>query len=123
MEYCEKNNIKYEREYSFDWQSHKAYRYDYFIPDYNLIIEYNGIQHYVETNFLHFTLEENKEHDRIKMEEALKNNFYYLIIPYTRYNDITEILDNWFNDYPKGVNNKLMVIERDVISSRDKNIV
>lgn len=115
MEYCEKNNIKYEREYSFDWQSHKSYRYDYYIADYNLIIEYNGIQHYKETNFLHSTLEENQEHDKIKMEEALKNGYYYLIIPYSAYQRISEILDNWFNDYPQGVNNKLTVIERDVI--------
>ena len=31
---------------------------------------------------------------------------------------ISNILDNWFNDYPKGVNDKLMVIERDVIFNK-----
>lgn len=113
MEYLESHNIKYDREHSFDWQSHKAYRYDYYIPEYNLIIEYNGIQHYEETNFLHSSLETNNEHDQIKMNEAIANNYNYLVIPYTHYTQIAEILDNWFNDYPKGVDNKLMIIERD----------
>lgn len=114
MEYLNKKNISYEKEHSFTWQSHKAYRYDYYIPEYKLIIEYHGIQHYEETNFLHSSLETNQKHDNIKLEEALKNNYNYLIIPYTHYLKISEILDNWFNDYPKGVNNKLTVIERDV---------
>ena len=123
MEYLDKAHISYLREHSFEWQSHKAYRYDYYIPDYNLIIEYNGIQHYEETNFLHETLEENQAHDKIKLEEAIANGYNYLVIPYTHYTKISSILNNWFNDYPKGVNDKLMVIERDVIFDKDENIV
>lgn len=115
MEYLDEKNIVYDREHSFDWQSHKAYRYDYYIPDYNLIIEFHGIQHYEETNFLNSSLKTNQEHDKIKMQEALDNNYNYLVIPYSHYSKISEILTNWFNDYPKGVNNKCMVIERDVI--------
>lgn len=114
MEYLEEHNIIFDREAKFPWQSHKAYRYDYYIPDYNLIIEYHGIQHYEETNFLHSSLETNKEHDTIKLNEAINNGYNYLIIPYTHYSKIGEILNNWFNDYPRGVDDKLMVIERDV---------
>ena len=117
MEYLNSKNIQYDREHSFDWQSHKAYRYDYYIPDYNLIIEFHGLQHYEETNFLSSSLETNQEHDKIKMDEALKNSYNYLVIPYSHYSKISEILDNWFNDYPKGVNNKCMVIERNIIFS------
>lgn len=113
MEYLQKNDIDFNREHSFSWQSHKAYRYDYYIPSYNLIIEYHGIQHYAETNFLHSSLATNKEHDEIKLKEAINNGYNYLVIPYTHYSKISEILDNWFNDYPNGVDNKLMVIERD----------
>ena len=82
------------------------------------IIEFHGIQHYEETNFLHETLEENEEHDKIKLEEAITEGYNYLVIPYTHYTQISSILDNWFNDYPKGVNDKLMVIERDVIFNK-----
>lgn len=114
MEYLQKHNYNFDKEAQFPWQSHKAYRYDYYVPDYNLIIEYHGIQHFEETNFLHSSLTTNQEHDAIKLNEALKNGYNYLVIPYTHYSSIAEILDNWFNDYPQGVNNKLMVIERDV---------
>lgn len=114
MEFLEENHINFNKEAQFSWQSHKAYRYDYYIPEYNLIIEYHGIQHYEETNFLHSSLITNQEHDAIKLQEALNNNYNYLVIPYTHYYKINEILSNWFNDYPKGVNNKLTVIERDV---------
>lgn len=114
MEFLQKNNIDFDKEHSFTWQSHKAYRYDYYIPKYNLIIEYHGIQHYEETNFLHSSLITNNEHDKIKLEEAINNGYNYLVIPYTHYSKINEILNNWFNDYPKGVDNKCMIIERDV---------
>lgn len=114
MEYLEEHQINYIKEAKFEWQSHKAYRYDYYIPNYNLIIEYHGIQHYEETNFLHSSLLTNQEHDMIKLEEAQINNYNYLIIPYTHYSFISEILTNWFNDYPQGVDNKCMIIERDI---------
>ena len=113
MEYLQEHDIEYSREHQFAWQSHKAYRYDYFVPNYNLIIEFHGRQHYEDTNLFHSSLEENQQHDKIKLDEALKNNFNYLVIPYTHYSKINEILTNWFNDYPKGVDNKLMIIERD----------
>lgn len=118
MEYLKQHNISFLREHSFSWQSHKSYRYDYFIPDYNLIIEYHGIQHYEETNFLHSSLQTNQQHDAIKQQQAIINGYNYLIIPYSHYIKINDILNNWFNDYPKGVNNKLMVIERDVIFNK-----
>lgn len=114
LEYLQNRQINFSREHSFEWQSHKAYRYDYYLPDYNLIIEYHGLQHYEETNFFHSSLLTNQEHDAIKLEEALFNGYNYLVIPDTHYYKINEILDNWFNDYPQGVDNKCMIIERDV---------
>lgn len=122
LNYLNKKNITFSKEYSFTWQSHKNYRYDFYVPAYNLIIEYNGRQHYEEVKYFHYTLKENQEHDSIKQQEALLNGYYYIVIPYTQYTHIESILDNWFNDYPKGVNNKLTVIERNNIY-KDKNIV
>lgn len=123
LEYLENHNIQFEKEAQFPWQSHKAYRYDYYLPKYNLIIEYHDIQHYEETNFLHSSLTTNQEHDQIKLTEALENGYNYLIIPYTHYANISIILDNWFNDYPQGVNNKCTVIERDATLNKGENIV
>lgn len=123
IDFLEKSHIEYHREHSFSWQSHKLFRYDFFIPDYNLIIEFNGRQHYEETGLFSSSLEETQEHDKIKIEEAKKNNFNLLIIPYTHINNIEKILIKWFNDYPLGVDNKLMIIERNAILNVDENIV
>lgn len=115
MDYLKEKNFSFEREHSFSWQSNKLFRYDFYIKDYNLIIEFNGRQHYEETGIFSMTLEENQRRDNIKIKEALNNNFNLLIIPFTQINNINKILDNWFNDYPSGVGNKLTVIERNAI--------
>lgn len=40
------NNIKYEREKMFSWlKFQKEMRLDFFLPDLNIAIEYDGIQH------------------------------------------------------------------------------
>lgn len=122
INYCNSHGISYEKEKKFEWQTHPLFRYDFFLPAYDLIIEFNGRQHYEETNIFTCSLDENKEHDKIKCDEALQNGYYYLIIPYTKIKKINEILDKWFNDYPKGVNN-LTVIERNISAKSEKNIV
>lgn len=118
IHFLQNHKIAYEKEKRFPWQSHSQFRYDFYIKDYNLIIEYNGRQHYEETNIFSSSLQENQEHDEIKREEAIQNGYYFLIIPYTHYNKIDDILQKWLNDYPKGVNNKLMIIERDTTEER-----
>lgn len=122
--YLYSHNIEFEREKSFSWQSHSRVRYDFWIPKWNLIIEYNGRQHYEETNFFSSSLQENQERDKLKMTEALENEKNYLIIPDTFYNNIEEILNNWFNDYSNmEVKGKLMTFERSGILKKDENIV
>ena len=56
---------------TFDWC--KDYRYDFYIPYLNMIIETHGEQHYRESAF-RMNLEENKKNDKNKKELALKNN-------------------------------------------------
>lgn len=99
------NSIIFTEEQTFSWSSAK-YRYDFFIPHYNLIIEYMGEQHYKEVEFFHDTLAERQAHDKIKEQEAREQKIDYLIIPYTEFKNIETILKDWFNDYPKGVGNK-----------------
>ena len=41
------NNIKYKRQYKFDNCKNKyKLRFDFYLPDYNIAIEYDGKQHY-----------------------------------------------------------------------------
>ena len=94
------NNYYYETEKSFEWQSNKKRRYDFYIPSYNLIIEFMGQQHYSQSTFLKDSvLEEQQKIDKIKKEECLKIGYLYKEISYKDYNNIDSILSSiFFND-------------------------
>lgn len=51
----------------------QKYLYDFYLPDYNVIIETHGKQHYDDKNIWHLTFEEESENDTIKKSLALKN--------------------------------------------------
>ena len=65
------------------------YRFDFYLPEYNRLIEYDGIQHYKERNFFKDTLEEIQNRDIIKNNFALNNNIDLIRIPYWKQNSIT----------------------------------
>lgn len=90
----------FDTEHSFDWQSNLRRRYDFYVPKYNLIIEYMGEQHYLENKLFKTPLLEQQKIDLEKQTEAIQNGYNYLIIGYYDYKDIDTILSNWFNDYP-----------------------
>jgi len=88
--YLDDNNIEYKREYVFsDCKNIKELRYDFYLPKYNLCIEYNGIQHYEPIE--HFggmnTLINQRIKDKIKVEYCKNNNIQLLII---RYDEVIE---------------------------------
>jgi hypothetical protein len=64
--------------------NNKTYYYDFYIPDINLAIEFNGIQHYEPVEF--FGGESQfliiKENDKIKTEWSNNNKIILLHIPY-----------------------------------------
>lgn len=97
--FLEEKSISFIRQNSFEWQSNPLFRYDFFLPDYKLIIEYMGRQHYEEVEFFHDSLQERQLHDKIKKEQAILNNLNYLQISYKDYQNIQNILTCWFNDY------------------------
>lgn len=86
---------------NFFGKKNKLFRYDFYIPKYNLIIEYNGKQHYEETNFFSFSLEKTQLHDRVKKAEAEEHGYNFLVISYLSFNNIEKILSSWFNDYER----------------------
>ena len=50
--YLDKNNIKYESQKRFKDLKDKTYlSYDFYLPNYNMLIEYQGKQHYEECNY------------------------------------------------------------------------
>lgn len=74
--------------------------YDFYLPKYNLLIEYQGRQHERCIMGLHVTkkdFEKQKEHDRRKREYAYKNRYNLLEIWYWDFDNIEEILKKELN--------------------------
>ena len=100
-QWLENNNIQFVQEKWFDdCRDNNPLPFDFYLPDNNLLIEYDGKQHFEETHF--FIRKDTrfndsvtsyiKFHDQIKTEYCKKNNHELLRIPYTKINDIENIL-------------------------------
>ena len=75
-ELFEKNNIKYIREKKFDWLKHEDnLKIDFFLPDYNLVIECQGIQHFMPINFFGGDAYYGAQlkRDKLKYEKCVEN--------------------------------------------------
>lgn len=90
------NNIKFEQEKIYeDLKFELPARFDFYLPQYNLLIEYDGEQHFKSCKFGNITDEEAEQrfikiqqHDTIKNEYCYNNNIPLIRIPYTHYNDL-----------------------------------
>lgn len=103
------NNIIFIKEKKFDdclsiKNTNYKLKYDFFIPKYNMCIEYDGIQHFKECYFGgHKTkLNEIKINDEIKNIYCMKNNIKLIRIPYKQLKNIYKILHQLFN-----INNRI----------------
>lgn len=59
-------------------------RYDFYLPEYNLLIEYNGLQHYKPIEFFGGieTYEKQVIRDRLKKDYAQINGYHLLEVPF-----------------------------------------
>ena len=94
-EILEENNIKYIQEKrfaSFKFEdSGKLARYDFFLPEYDCLIEYDGVQHFKQGNGIYdneLKFKKTQEHDTIKNEWAKQNGYRLIRIPYTHLDNI-----------------------------------
>lgn len=82
----EANNISYEMEKKFDTcLSPKGCElpFDFFLPDYNILIEYDGQQHFqIAFGQSEKKLIKQQEYDKIKNEWCKNNNIVLIRIPY-----------------------------------------
>jgi hypothetical protein len=84
-EYLINKNINFIPQYKFDdCKNVLSLPFDFYLPDYNICIEYNGIQHYKPVE--HFGGENGliirQKNDKIKMEYCYNNDIPFLIINY-----------------------------------------
>ena len=75
-------NISFESEKIFTWS--KPYRYDFYLPDFNTIIEMNGAQHYDDNSSGWGNFEEQRERDNLKRTLSDGRVQHYLSIPATK---------------------------------------
>jgi very-short-patch-repair endonuclease len=90
-------NIFYHREYGFDdCKKIRQLKFDFYLPDYSLLIEFDGQQHFKAINFFggDSTFKEYKERDKIKDDYCVKQNIRLIRIPYNEINSIHTIIEN-----------------------------
>lgn len=93
-ELLENNTIKFIQEKRFSncvFENGMAARFDFYLPDFNCIIEYDGIQHFVQGEGAYDNkekYEQTKKYDLIKNEYCWGNNIILIRIPYIHYDKI-----------------------------------
>lgn len=92
--YLENNNIEYIHQYIFkDCKDKRFLPFDFYLPKYNICIEYDGILHFKAYNHFGGTikLKITQKHDNIKNEYCQNNNIKLVRIKYNQ--NIVLILD------------------------------
>lgn len=96
--FLEDNDINFIPQYTFkDCKDKYVLPFDFYLPDYNKIIEFDGEQHYRPAGFGLESHLRTVAHDKIKNEYCEKNNIDLLRIPYWNENDIEDILKKELN--------------------------
>lgn len=98
--YLINNKIEYKKEYTFDdCKSKNVLRFDFYLPQHNCCIEFDGQQHFeiIEWfgGFDRFV--EGKIRDTIKDIYCKNNNIKLIRIPYYDLNEIEKILNKMLN--------------------------
>lgn len=103
--YLDRLGVRYERWRVFDGLVFKSQlKYDFYLLDYNILIEYDGEYHYHvinrskdhEKNVENFRL--NKLRDKLKDNYALSNNIPLLRIPYWDFDRIEELIEAFISE-------------------------
>jgi hypothetical protein len=98
--YLDNRGIAYTSQYRLSYGG----RFDFYLPEYNLGIEFNGRQHYMPIAFGSRqygaeikNLKDNIRRDNKKFEWALKSKIQVAVIPFWDMNRIINILDHLFD--------------------------
>ena len=102
-QYLFDRNIKYIQEYEFmDCKDIRPLPFDFYLPEQNKIIEYDGEGHYYPVPFNGISKQEaencfntTKAHDAIKNEYCLNHNIPLLRISYLDLHDMYNMLDKF----------------------------
>lgn len=108
----DKLGIQYIRQYSFSNCRYKyKLRFDFFLPTYNCLIEFDGKQHFKKpiNKWKKFNLKYVQDKDKIKNEYCINNGVKLLRIPYNMFDKIRDILyDLYKTDFKDPINYSLI---------------
>lgn len=96
-DYLKTRQIPYEIEKKFNTcifpNTQELARFDFYLPELNVLIEYDGQQHFQEVSIFETSLETVQAHDKFKNQWCKENNIPLIRIPYTQFLNIKSILD------------------------------
>lgn len=85
----QENNIKFEEQKTFETcrfpKTNRKGKFDFYLPDYNILIEFDGTQHFYNNEYSLMSKEEfinQLERDKFKNEWCKNNNIPLVRIPY-----------------------------------------
>lgn len=95
--FLEEHNVLFEQEKRFDdCRDKRSLPFDFFLPKYNICIEFDGLQHFEDLgNFSRLDIVQ--KHDDIKNKYCAEHDIKLIRIPYYDGNYIDEILSNNIN--------------------------
>lgn len=98
VDYLETHNIKYIPQKKIE---NSKQSFDFYLPNKNIAIEYNGEQHYkpIETFGGEERFKQQQQYDENKIQYCKEKNITLKIISYLEFNDIDTILDNFFKKF------------------------
>ena len=104
--------VKFIREKTFSDLKGGRFRFDFYLPDFECLIEVDGLQHFKQVSKFQRTRADflkQQEHDRQKNSYCLANNIPLFRIPYWELSNIKHASDlfkkkfrvfsKWHNDY------------------------
>ena len=98
-----KYNIKFIEEKKFkDCRYKKCLPFDFYLPELNVCIEYDGVQHYEFLEYFYKTIEEfylRQLLDKIKNNYCFVKKIKLIRIPYWKINEIDDIITSCLNIY------------------------
>lgn len=107
----ENENVRYQQEKIFTDLRNGKMRFDFFLPELGILLEWDGIQHFKQVLKFHQTQQEfnhAKQNDRYKNSFALARGYRLYRIPYWEINNIKTFSDitqekfhvttQWHND-------------------------
>lgn len=113
--FLEKNNIQYQKEFSFPDLKNK--KFDFYLPEFNSCIEYDGIQHFKKVDFFggEQSFKDIQRRDRQKNLYCLKNNIKLFRIPYSEYDNINQILHQIYKEKSSTTIEKYLITEQSTL--------